>query len=179
MQQYTTDITYSGNIVRGIQPTPNSKQKSQSSKASVQFPPKNAMVLVLNRLLSSPLSPLEFLPVPAILALLVLAILVAAPAVVEIAKVVAVEFRFLEPLVDLVVYVARPPGRGLPTARLRRKLLQERTEMRRAFAARVEAREEYDKSLERLALVGRRLLGESGHGRVEKLPGRATKLGSV
>ena len=67
-----------------------------------------------------------------------------AAAVVEVADGVAVEFGLLQPLVDLVVYEARPSSRSIAAARLGRVLVQQLAEVRSALAAGVEPSQELD-----------------------------------
>lgn len=59
---------------------------------------------------------------------------VCTPTVVEVANVVTVEQRLLQPDVDLVVDVASPPRRRVARADLRRELLEQFAEMSTAFA---------------------------------------------
>ena len=105
--------------------------------------------------------------------------LVAATAVVEVADVVAVELRFVEPLVDQVMHGACPAGGVVARADLGRVLLQEPLEVPRAVAARVEARKQLHVGLERQRVVFGRLFRESCHHRVQQLPRSAAQFRPV
>lgn len=98
---------------------------------------------------------------------LALAVFLAAPTVIEVADLEAVELRLPEALVDLVVDEAGPAGGRVPRAHLRRVLGQQGAEVRRAVPARVQPREQLDVRPQRRRLLLRRLLREPRHHRVE------------
>lgn len=151
---------------------------SPTPTASHSTPPHQPLLL-LN--LEAP-SPLEIVLArlrPLHLLMPTLPILVATPAVVKVTNLAAVKQRLVQPRVDNVVHLARPPGRRAAGARLRRVFLDDLLKVRRALAAGVEAREELDERLERQPLLVRRLVGEARHGRVYQLPGCAAELGSA
>lgn len=108
-----------------------------------------------------------------------LARIIRTPAVVKVSDLGTVELGLLEPLVDNVVRVAEPAGRGVAAGHLRRVFGQQLAEVLGAFAARVEAREERDEGLEgELVLFGGFFGVARDHG-VEEFPGGVTKFRSV
>lgn len=112
-------------------------------------------------------------------AFLALLLIVSTAAIVEISKVVAVEQRFLQPLVDLVVHETCPSCSRVARTDLRRVLSEQLLEVSRAVPARVQACKQLDEGLEREGIVFGRLFGEASHHSVEELPGSTTELGPI
>lgn len=111
------------------------------------------------------------------LLLVLVLILVATSAIIEIANLFAVEQRFVHSLVDNVVGETQPSGGGVAAARLRRVLGKHLLEVRGALATGVESGKEVHEGLEGHAIVLGRLIREARHHCVEELPRRVAKFG--